>query len=1119
MKKIVNLILLVLFIAPSGLRASVSELQVVKISIFAKNQQVKNVFSQIEEKTGYAIVYEQGIIDPSRKVDISVTNESVDRVLDKVLAQTGNEYTFVNGQIIITKKKAEEIRQQQPRRVVTGLIVDENGIPVIGAGIVVDGTATGTVSDLDGKFQLNVPAEKNNLTISYLGYQTQQVSILNRNSVDIKLVPEDLGLEEVVVIGYGTVKKRDLTGAVASVKSDDIVQIPTSNALEAIQGRVPGMDIVRTSGSAGSGVSITIRGTKTIGYTDETGKITRNTDPLFIIDGVQGGSYEDLNPADIESIDVLKDASSTAIYGSLGANGVVIITTKKGKSSNKINVSYNGHYGINGWVDYPKPRMGESYIQLRREAYRAVGQWSSTADDIGIFSSEEWSAIQNNQWVNWVDLVTRNGIQQSHNVTFSSGKENVRSYISASYFNEKGIFKNDDMNRYTLRSNIDYDVNKWLKAGVNSQITYSERNRVPGSILTQAISYTPLGTPYNEDGSINMFPVSGNKQRLSPLANYSDEYITKDNTAAARIFAVGYLEVNPIRQLRFRTNIATSLEYSRRGEYHGENSTEQFGKGYKNQASITEDFDRFYTWDNILTFSENFGGHILEATAISTWTKSIVENHNSTGQNQMLNSNLFYNLGSTESGSRLISSDYVGEQKLGFAGRISYNYNSKYLLTVTGRWDGSSALAPGQRWDFFPSISGAWRMSEEAFMENTRDILSDLKIRLSYGVSGNSVIPAYKTQGGTLISSSKFGFNDNGSMVYLFSPSIGNPYTGWEKSKNINLGFDAGFINNRINLGIDLYNINTNDILKARSLPPSTGAGGTGSSQLYTYQNICKTNNKGIEIALNTTNIVTKDFRWSTTFTFAANKEKITELINDKDDLLGGQNIETTSLLIGRPIDSFYSYKLNGIWQLGEEEEMAKYKLNGVENKFKPGMLKVADINGDYDITADDRTYLGSKSPKWTGGLNNTFYYKGFDLNIYLYMRWGQMIDAQFLGRYNPSGLGNAPGYLDYWTPENPTNDFPRPQKDGNIYDNYGYMSLNYADGSYFKIKNISLGYTLPKTITNQWGIGNLKFYVTASNLFTVAKSHLIKHYDPERGGDEKEPLSKQLVVGLNLNF
>jgi len=998
---------------------------------------------------------------------------------------------------------------------IKGTVKDNSGEPLYGVSVQLKADArVGTITDSKGQFKFEAPANSV-LIFSYVGYITQTVAASANLNVVLQETNKDL--EEVVVIGYGTVKKRDLTGAVSTVKQADIVRTPTSNAMEAIQGRVAGMDITKSSGSAGSGVNILIRGTKTLGYTDIYGNKTRNSEPLFIIDGVQGGSYADLNPNDIESIDVLKDASSTAIYGSLGANGVVIITTKKG-TAEKISVTLDSYYGVNGFVSYPKTRTGESYMNVRREAYRTSGQWTSTADDYKIFSAEEWKAIQGNQWVNWIDQLTVQGQEQSHNLTVSSNKGKVRSYLSLGYYDEKGIFKKDEFAKYSFRGNIDYEVNKWLTIGVTSQLTYSEQDKVSSSMLTQALTYVPLGTPYNADGTINIFPVSGDVTKLSPLANYASDNKAVNNTISLKTFSTGYIIIQPTKDLKWRTNVSATIGASRNGVFNGQYSTDQYGGSYTNMESSTTQLNRYFSLDNILTYTKSLSGHNLEATAISSYNKRMDELYYASGVNQLIDSYTYYALGATNTDSRSISSSYIQTQTLGFAGRLSYNYLGKYFLTGTARWDGSSTLAPNHKWSFFPSVSGAWRLSDESFMENTNNWLSNLKIRASYGTTGNGSIPAYGTQGGSVIANTKFGFNDTPAPTYQYSYLVGNADLGWERSTTTDLGLDFAILKGRVDLTLDVYNISTSDILMARSLPPSTGAGGSSSSQFSVYQNIGKTTNRGIEIALNTINIKTRDFKWSSTITFAANNEKIVSLITNAD-IIQGQNPEIGSLLIGRPIDSFYSYKLAGIWQTGQEAEMATYKLNGVANAFKPGDIRIVDRDGDMNITTADRQYLGSRSPKWTGGFNNTFTYKGFDLNVYLVMRWGQMINAQFLGRFDPSGVANSPEYLDYWTPENASNDFPRPKKDGHLYDYTGYMSLNYVDGSYFKVKNVSLGYTVPLQLTKKIGISKMRFYATSSNLLTIAKSHLIQFYDPERGGDETMPLTKQLVFGLNLGF
>jgi len=1017
--------------------------------------------------------------------------------------------------IIIFALASMTLFAQAQTLTIKGTVKDISGDPLIGVSIQLKANAkVGTITDLNGAFSLEAPA-KSFITFSYLGYNPQTVAA--SANLNIVLQEANKDLDEVVVIGYGTVKKRDLTGAVSSVKHEDIARTPTSNAMEAIQGRVAGMDITKSGGNAGAGVNILIRGTKTIGYTDIYGTKTRNTEPLFIIDGVQGGSYSDLNPNDIESIDVLKDASSTAIYGSLGANGVVIITTKKGKGDN-VSVTLDSYYGVNGFVSYPKTRTGESYMNVRREAYRTSGQWASTADDFKIFSAEEWKAIQNNQWVNWIDQLTVQGQEQSHNLTVSSNKGKVRSYLSLGYYDEKGIFKKDEFAKYSFRGNLDYEVNNWLTIGVTSQLTYSDQDKVSSSMLTQALTYVPLGTPYNADGTINTFPVSGDVTKLSPLANYATDNKAVNNTISLKTFSTGYFIIQPTKDIKWRTNVSATIGASRNGVFNGQYSTDQYGGSYINQESATNQLNRYFSVDNILTFNKNFSGHTVEATAISSYNKRMDELYYASGVNQLIDSYTYYALGATNSDSRSITSNYIQTQTLGFAGRLSYNYLGKYFLTGTARWDGASTLAPNHKWSFFPSVSGAWRLSDESFMENTNNWLSNLKIRASYGTTGNAGAPAYGTQGNTVLANPKLGFNDTPAPTYQYSYLVGNTDLGWERSTTTDLGLDFAVLKGRIDLTLDVYNINTNDILLARSLPPSTGAGGTNSSQFSVYQNIGKSTNRGVEIALNTINIKTRDFKWSSTITFAANEEKIVSLTTNAD-IIQGQNPETSSLLIGRPIDSFYSYKLDGIWQTGQEAEMATYKLNGVANAFKPGDLKIVDFNGDMNITTADRQYLGSRSPKWTGGFNNSFTYKGFDLNVYLVMRWGQMINAQFLGRFDPSGVANSPEYLDYWTPENPSNDFPRPKKDGHLYDYTGYMSLNYVDGSYFKVKNVSLGYTVPIRLTKKLGISKLRVYATSSNLLTIAKSHLIQFYDPERGGDETMPLTKQLVFGLNLGF
>jgi TonB-linked SusC/RagA family outer membrane protein len=433
----------------------------------------------------------------------------------------------------------------------------------------------------------------------------------------------------------------------------------------------------------------------------------------------------------------------------------------------------------------------------------------------------------------------------------------------------------------------------------------------------------------------------------------------------------------------------------------------------------------------------------------------------------------------------------------------------KYLLTASVRWDGASRLADGHKWDYFPSVAAAWHLGDESFMDPVRPYANDVKLRVSYGVTGNSTINIYGTQGQAEYAEEKFAFGDISAPTIGFGTMITNKNLGWEKSASIDVGLDISFFNSRVNLTADYYNTKTTDILMKRKI--SSTAGGFNASVFETYQNIASTRNQGVELMLNTVNIQKSDWRWTTTFTFSRNKEEILSLFDDLNEIIG------SSLFVGYPVKSFYNWEKLGIWQSSEAQEAAQYTEGSGSTTFKPGDFKIKDQNGDYKITDEDKVIIGSEVPKWFAGLNNTVSYKSFDLSIYLFARWGQMINAEFLGRYEPEGVNNGPAYFEYWTPGNETNDFPAP---GKAKSSYTYFStLNYVDGSYFKIKTLSIGYTLPRKYAQALRLERLRIYATANNLFTVAKSHLIKYYDPERGGSEKTPLSKQFVVGINLEF
>lgn len=1067
------------------------------------NTTVREILKKIEKSSNYTVFYRNDQVNLNNKVSVIAENSTIESVMKQVLRDQPLTFEVVDNNMVVIKSIGDKnALRDYP---VTGTITDDKGEPLIGASVLIKGTTRGASTDIDGKFVLTVPGDQPvTLVVKYLGFADQEVSVnSNQRTVQVKLKADAAALEEVVVIGYGTVKKRDLTGSVASVKAEDITRIPTHNAAEAIQGRVPGADITRSSGAPGASANFTIRGNKSIAARDEMA--TRNG-PLFIIDGYQGGDIATLNPNDIESIDILKDASSTAIYGAQGGNGVVIITTKKGIAG-KTKVSYSGFYGVNDYI-YPDLRIGDDYLQLRREAGRTTGLWTGPADDANLFQEPgEAEAFAGNQWIDWYDLLQGNGTQQSHSVTVNGGSEKTKVAASLGYFNEKGMLKNADFNRYNGRFNVDQTINKWAKAGVLTQITYAKQNQRKDP-LGQAMSVAPLGLAYDDDGQVNVFPL-GDPGRISPLADEKNDYTYRDNRLSTNIIANTFLEIAPFKGLTFRSNFGTNFTFGKNGLFNDKQSLDRYTTN-TSRASIRNTYGRSLNWDNILTYTKTLKDHTVTLTGITSYLQGDGDETYALGYNQVLSSQLFYNLGSTATDSRDISTTYVGWNNMAYAGRLNYSYKGKYLLTLSGRFDGASRLSAGNKWDFFPSAAFAWNVSDEEFFNKIKSTVSNMKVRLSYGVSGNYNIEVYGTQ--SLLSPyNRIGFGDVAAPGYVFEGTVNNRNLGWETSASTNLGVDLGFFNNKLSATLDLYNTITSDILLPRDLPLSTGV-----SKIN--QNIGETKNRGIELTITSNNIQNKSFKWSSTLTFSRNKEEITKLVSGSD-IIATSGTERDSWLIGRPVGSFYTYKKLGIWQTNEAEEAARYKVGNYS--FQPGDIKLADLNGDFVLDAKDYTYIGSIVPKWIGGLQNNFSYKAFDLNIFLVARVGQTIDADFLGRFNTGGTGNSPAMLNYWTPENPTNDYPRPRWGTSLssYQGYtGYQALNFVDGTYFKIRNISLGYTLPKNISEKIAAGRVRFYATGSNLLTITKSHLLKDYDPE-GGGSGAPLSRQFVFGLNLDF
>ncbi|RAJ77469.1 TonB-linked SusC/RagA family outer membrane protein [Chitinophaga dinghuensis] len=939
----------------------------------------------------------------------------------------------------------------------------------------VKGTTVGVQTDSRGHFSLQLPDGKTELLFTYLGYA--QLSLPAVNDMQVKLEQSNKKLDEIVVVGYGTVKKRDLTGAVASIKGDEIKKVPTTNVMESVQGKLPGVDITRSSGSAGAKINVTVRGNRSI---------TANNGPLYIVDGVQYESIQDLNPNDIQSMEVLKDASTTAIYGSRGANGVIMVTTKRGVSGvPKLNISsYVGSSEVNG---YPPMMTGPQYTALKREANRTTGRWASIADDPKIFNAFELDEIKNNIWTNYANELIHHGLQQDYQAGISGGSEKTKVYFSFDYFNEKGILKLDNLKRYSTRLNIDQTINNYMKVGVQSQLTYYDQSarRDP---LNQANKYIPLGVPYDSAGNLVLFPNSGSA--INPLAD--EQPNAYDNTTrTTRTLANAYLELTPLKGLMIRSNLGVTLENSKQGIFASKASIDR-STASTSRSSMYNNLRRFLSWENVITYNKSFGQHNFGLTGVTSWLADKKESSQMQGEGQLLPSQLYHALQNNVSGIA-IASGYEESKLLSFTGRLNYNYKGKYLLSFTGRSDGSSKLSPGNKWAFFPSVAGAWRISDEAFMKS-QQTFSDLKLRVTYGIAGTDAVLPYSTV--SSLSKIPFSWDDtNAAVAYTIGDQTGNKKLKWELSATKNIGLDFGILQGRISGSIDVYDTRTHDLLLKRTLPTSSGVSSV-------VQNIGKTRNRGVEIAINTTNISTADFRWTSNIVYSRNKEEIVALAD------GSTNDVANGWFIGYPVKVYYDYEKVGIWQTSEADLAAKLG-------YKPGDIKVKDQDNSGTINSADRIVLGAQVPKWSGGLNNDFKYKNFDLNIYVYARIGQMINSEYAAKFDPQGLENSAN-VNYWTPENPSNDYPRPNaslsKDGTPF----IKTLGYKDGSFVKIRNISLGYTFSNEMLKQLHLSSLRLYVTGKNLFTFSK---VKDYDPERGGALSEPLTRMYVAGLNVEF
>ncbi|MBR1541533.1 MAG: TonB-dependent receptor [Bacteroidaceae bacterium] len=996
------------------------------------------------------------------------------------------------------------------QKTITGTVKDATGEPMIGVSIIVDGTTIGGVTDFDGNFSIKDVPEKGVLKISYIGYKEQKIAVAGKESFNVTMQEDAMGLDEVVVVGYGTMKKKDLTGAVSSIKADDIAQVAAPNAMQAMQAKVPGLDLTQSSGQAGAGVNITLRGNRSI---------SASNNPLIIVDGVEYGSTLDIPANDIESMDVLKDASSTAIYGTKGANGVIIITTKRGKAG-KTRVNFNGYLSFNSTTSDVRNKTGMDEVNLyvdraNYDEYITNGTWGSNTYE-NVFGNTtiadgtlQTDIIKNGSFTDWYDLILQNSTTQNYEISVSGGNEKTNMSLSLAAMYDKGLQKGDNMDRYNGRINIDHIINKVVKVGASMAFTYKDHNSRTG-VFNAARKMTTITHAYLNDGTVNIKPNPWYDSHVNPLQDEGDNY--KHNVQTTRFLGSGYIQLTPITGLVAKSQFAVDRTNSRTGTYQDYMSVGRYQSPTNTYISNAQAMTTKIDWQNTINYNITLNSvHDLGVLLGHEMQKSVAEGLSyagTAGQEHYYN-NSFYDVTKIQA-NLSPGSSYTKTTLMSFFGRLNYSYKDRYLLQATVRYDGASQLAEGKKWAAFPSASLGWRITEESFMEGTKSWLDNLKLRLGWGISGNAAVSAYQTA--ALVSKTT-----PSSATDFIPMNMANPELSWEKTSAVNLGLDFGIIGGRINGSIDYYWTKTKDLLYYKSSP---------SSEVFTsvLSNIGESKGNGIEIALNAIPVKTKDFNWDMNISYTHSTDEVKYLADGLD-----QNILSYSnaLIVGQPVSIFYDYESNECWKEGEYDayvkEMAAKGITveaPITGYGTPGTMKIVDQNGDGKIDPDNDRRVYNRSPKHIIGFNNTFTYKDFSLSIQAMARLGGYIayDAN-----NALGLNdNYANWADveYWTLNNQSARIPAPTfAHANlkaIYSGYA-TSLLYEKADFFKIKDITLSYNLPKNLLNKAYISNAKIYFSLKNFITF--NRLNDNYDPERGGAITFPLQKQVVIGLNLGF
>ncbi|MCO5265837.1 MAG: TonB-dependent receptor [Lentimicrobium sp.] len=1078
-----KIILLLVILGVSNIYASVFS-QSIDINLTLKSVPLKEAFTQIESKTDYKFLYRSDLIDIDKLTNLEVKGKStLDNLLALLLRNTEISYNVLNDNLIVLAPKQQHI--------VSGIISDaKTGLTIPGVNVLIEGTSQGTVSDLSGKYSIEVPDVNATLVFSFIGYESQKVALAGRTSVNVKMVSSVGNLSEVVVIGYGTQRKKDLTGSVSVVATKEIGSLPVPSISDALQGRAAGVQVI-SSGAPGSDATFRIRGVGTI----------NNNDPLLVIDGVPVSSgLNQLNMNDIESIQVLKDASATAIYGSRGANGVLIVTTKRGKGD-KSHLDFNYFMGLQRAANVVDMLNAEQFATLHNEIMSNAGlpQNPAFASPASLGSGTDWLG----------ELFDVAPIS-NYSLSYSGNSEKTNYYVSGNILDQDGIVLNTGYKRYTVQFNADTKVFDKLKFGNSLTLNHDVKTSGDYNIRNTMLAL-PTQSIFQENGMYSG-PVA-QPMWDGDLVNPIGLAKTVDNSIKGyNLLGSVYGEYSVLENLKFKSSLGLQANFWNARTWA---PNYKWNSSSKDNSYLFEQYNKSLTWvwDNTLTYEKSYGKHSF---LVMGGTSAQENNFNFlNGSIQAFASNLTQQINNGTQ-QPTVGGNTSSWSLFSYMGRANYTYNNKYLFTATLRRDGSSRFGEGNKWGTFPSGSVAWRISEEPFMQ-LFSFIDDMKLRAGYGITGNQEIGNYTFA--SALQTIMYNF-DNSIVTAVVPNMMPNPYVQWEEQKQSNIGLDASMFNYRIEVALDGYIKNTEQMLVPMSVPVSTGY----SDVFVPYINAGKMENKGVEISINSRNL-TGEFTWNSSFNFSYNYNRVVSL-NDTVPMTSGSiglNYNLALIQAGHPINAFYGFETDGIFQTPEDVENHAVQVSGNDpyNRTSAGDIRFKDLNNDGIINDKDRTFLGNPNPSFIFALNNSFAWKGFDLSIFLQgVSGNKILNANRIWSEAMSIAQNqTTETLGRWTGEGTSNEMPRavfndPNKNNRPSDRY------IEDGSYLRIKNITLGYTLPKALINKAHLESVRVYATALNLLTITK---YTGFDPEVGtsgiDNNVYPVTATYSFGVNIGF